>query len=581
MHADRIILCGGCPPPPRTRAEQIVALNLTGASANVNLKITDLARRLSSDVPDVLVDLVEIASYVYCADQAITRGGDGALAVGKHWRRLHFHIPVRLPDLWSAAEVSEALRDTLSFLSEDEYDFRFTQLIEAPPMQRYLELGGQQSGFSDPDEVLLFSGGLDSLGGVVQEAVRHGRKVALVSPRSSPKIHSRQRQLVADLAARCGETSRPLHVPVWVHKTGEEAREFTQRSRSFLYAALATAVAKMFDLSRIRFYENGVTSLNLPISEQAIGARASRTTHPQVLNGFAGLFSRLLGQPFAVENPFLWNTKAEIVNLIGDAGCGELIKHSVSCMHTRDQTIQLTHCGRCPQCISRRFATLASRYAGCDPAEMYKVDLLLGERKKGPELTLVESFIRSATDIKSMNEFQRIERYGEISRVLRHVQPLTADEVAEGVIRLHRIHAGEVTRVMDAAIAEHASEIREEKLPATCAVILAVPRSYKVARAEQPQPVAAWRDQPAPADGDDGRIKLPYSETDDRIFRVVGEQNLRVVTNEDIQRRYRIQIRQVLKRDPSLNALRPRLNRIRRYHSLPMSNEIRKNSVNK
>jgi hypothetical protein len=68
-------------------------------------------------------------------------------------------------------------------------------------------------------------------------------------------------------------------------------REYTQRSRSFLYAALGATVAAMVGRDRIRFYENGVVSLNLPVSAQAIGARATRTTHPRVLNGFAELFT--------------------------------------------------------------------------------------------------------------------------------------------------------------------------------------------------------------------------------------------------------------------------------------------------
>jgi hypothetical protein len=50
-------------------------LDLGGNNPNVDLEITDISRRLSSNVPDILTDLVEIASYVYCADQALTLGG--------------------------------------------------------------------------------------------------------------------------------------------------------------------------------------------------------------------------------------------------------------------------------------------------------------------------------------------------------------------------------------------------------------------------------------------------------------------------------------------------------------------------
>ena len=52
-----------------------IGLNLHGPSANVHLKIADISKRLLANIPDVLVDLLEVASYVYAADSAISRGG--------------------------------------------------------------------------------------------------------------------------------------------------------------------------------------------------------------------------------------------------------------------------------------------------------------------------------------------------------------------------------------------------------------------------------------------------------------------------------------------------------------------------
>ena len=388
--ADHIILCGGAPAPRHAKPDQIVRLDLGSDEPNVDLEIVDISRRLSSDVPDVLTDLVEIASFVYCADQAVTRGGEGVLAFGGHWRRnFIFHIPVRLPSIWSSPNVLDVLRKTLAILSEDTYYFHFVQRINAVPMQQYLKLGDGDSTTQELDEVLLFSGGVDSLGGTVQEAVLDKRRVALVSHRSNSKVFSRQKQLIGGLHAICKQNP-PLHIPVWVHQSGTEGREYTQRSRTFLYASLAAAVARVFGLKRIRFYENGVVSLNLPISEQVVGARATRTTHPQVLDGFAGLFSLLVEETFAVENPFLWVTKTEVVNLIGDAGCGHLIEQSVSCMHPHEQAKEKPHCGRCSQCISRKYATLASRFSNCDPDSLYQIDLLTGPRLPDKDLTLVE-----------------------------------------------------------------------------------------------------------------------------------------------------------------------------------------------
>jgi hypothetical protein len=580
---DHIVLCGDASPPRLPNTEQIVRLDLGSTEPTVELKIIDISRCLSSDVPDVIVDLIEIASYVYCADQAVTRGGEGVLARGADWRRqFTFHIPVRRPDVWSSQEVVDVLKRTLSTLSEDEYEFRFQPQTNAMPIQHYLELlQDADSDVEDVEEVLLFSGGLDSLAGAVQESVLDKRRVALVSHRSNPKISSRQKELVKRLQAFC-EHRAPLHVPVWVHKTGSTGREYTQRSRSFLYASLALPVARAFGLRRIRFYENGIVSLNLPISEQVVGTRATRTTHPQVLNGFAKLFSLLIQQPFTVENPLLWRTRAEVVNVIGDAGCSDLIQHSVSCMHTHEQTVDKPHCGRCSQCVGRRFATLASRYAEKDPANIYKVDLLEGEREMDKDLTLVESFIRKATDMKEMADFELIKNCGEVTRVLRHVPPLTSNEVAENIVRLHRQHAREVTQVVDNAISAHPTEIRERKLPRTCAIMMAVTEDYNrdskhPASKSKVSLFGNAQSQPREAQG---AWMSRYSPNDDKVYRLVGNDNFRVLTNQEIGRRFTRSIRSQLGRDITPEALRACLNRVRRHHRLPKSWNVQKNAVN-
>jgi hypothetical protein len=483
--ADHLIVCGAAPLPPRVKAADAIRLQLHGQDQNVELEIIDISRRLSTEVPDVVTDLVEIAAYVYCADQLISRGGDGVVSFGAEWRRtFSFQIPVRLPDLWSSPSISNALRKTLGFLSDDSYEFRFSTMSNPVPLQQYLKFEDPNSTVQDIDEVLLFSGGLDSLGGAVKEAVLEKGRTALVSHRSTSKIFSRQKKLVEELQAVC-KGHPPLHVPIWVHKRGIRSQEYTQRTRSFLYGALAFAVARIFRLERIRFYENGVISLNLPISEQSVGARATRTTHPQTLNGFEELFSHIIQTKFSVENPFIWSTKTQVVDLVGDSGCAHLIRHSISCMHTHEQTLERPHCGRCSQCIWRRFATLASRYAVDDCLTLYGVDLLTGERLDTKDRTLVESYIRVATDLGCMNELQLVQAYGEVGRVLRHLAPLSSNQVAENLVRLFREHASEVGRVMDNAIANHASDIREGRLPASCAIVLAVAERYRTANSPE------------------------------------------------------------------------------------------------
>ena len=169
MSNERDILCGGASPRRRQGTDSL-HLWLWGNGKNIFLTIEDIEKRLTANVPDVLTDLLEIAAYVYTADQAVTRGGNGVLDHGANWRReLRFLIPVRKPDLWKSPPVKRSLTETLGFLSEDDYTFTFTKLRDPRPMSHYLEFGpGGATGF-DAEEVVLFSGGLDSLAGATDE----------------------------------------------------------------------------------------------------------------------------------------------------------------------------------------------------------------------------------------------------------------------------------------------------------------------------------------------------------------------------------------------------------------------------
>ena len=127
-------------------------------------------------------------------------------------------------------------------------------------MAEYFEFKDKEETAFTPDEVILFSGGLDSLSGTVEELVGYGKKVALVSHRSASKIAGAQKVLVDKLRSRFG-ANRVLHVPVWANLDGSLGREPTHRTRSFLFAALGVVTARMFDRDSIRFFENGVVSL--------------------------------------------------------------------------------------------------------------------------------------------------------------------------------------------------------------------------------------------------------------------------------------------------------------------------------
>src|SRR5208283_2513687 len=242
---------------PRSFPTDTLKLDVNASAASphkVNLYLGDLSRPLADNIPDVLTDMLEIAAYVYCADQFTKRGTKLMTDMGADWRRkFRFRIPVRCLDVWSKDSVLEALVETLGFLSEDEFSFEFLQAPASTGLQPYL-------GFSDPsakeislDEVMLFSGGLDSLAGAVDELIGNNKKVALVSHQSSTMVASKQNGLINALRERLN--GRQLfYVPVTINKGQEEAVTFTQRSRSLLFATLGLIVARMFHKNELSFF---------------------------------------------------------------------------------------------------------------------------------------------------------------------------------------------------------------------------------------------------------------------------------------------------------------------------------------
>jgi DNA-binding response OmpR family regulator/7-cyano-7-deazaguanine synthase in queuosine biosynthesis len=479
MANEHVILCGHAALSSRERvwrdAPQL-RLRLGKGKADVHLNIDRLSRQLCAGLPAVAIDLLELASYLYAADQATPRGGTREFDYGQRWRRhFRFEVPVRRPEVWSRRDVAVPLAETLGFLADETYEFAFVRHRNPPLMDGYLfqEAGpGEAEGV---EEVMLFSGGLDSLGGAVQEVLQGRRKVALVSHRPVNKLYARQRRLAAAIASRVAEARlKPIHVAIEVNKGKPLGIEFTQRTRSFLFAAFAAVVASVFRLPRVRFYENGVISLNLPISPQVLGGWATRTTHPRVLNGFQQLFSALFEGAFHVENPFLWKTKAQILTEIKAAGHGDLCALAGSCTHTIATTKTQSHCGRCSQCVDRRLNALAARLDRAeDPEEIYASDVLTGARE-GAELTLIERYLGTARRVERMRtpaEF--LAEFAEASRVLRQLR-VTPDRAVQLIFDLHKRHARGITEALAAAVRAGSDDLIRRNLPTNCLLRLSL-----------------------------------------------------------------------------------------------------------
>jgi hypothetical protein len=451
---DLVIYCAGAKAAQGRKADLDLNIGVRGrGQTTTTVTPFEITRQMMANVPDRLADLFGMSCYVHCTDRLAARDKPEMPEGGARWRRtLHFLIAVRDPEFWNTPTINAMLCSTLGFLSGDRLTFDFVQRDGSTRQQDYLDLqGGGPAAECKPEEIVLFSGGLDSLAGAVDALPVCGIPVVLASHQLANFLHSIQARLAAALREGAG-SSRLLHVGVGLKGLGEMA-EPTQRTRSFLFACFGMVVAHLFGRRSVSFYENGIVSTNLPIASHVLGTRATRTTHPRVLRDYATLFSRVTSSDAEVRNPFFWDTKADIVRRIADAGCGDLIATSFSCASTRRATLTSgQHCGVCTQCLDRRFGILAADCGHLEPAIQYVVELFRGEGKAGVEAVTAESYVLAAHRYARSSEAGFLGAHGEAFRALRY---LGLDPGAAAT-RLHQLHIRHGEAVASALAAETA-----------------------------------------------------------------------------------------------------------------------------
>ena len=334
-------------------------------------------------------------------------------------------------------------------------------------MGAYLGYGDADGRGSDASTIVLFSGGLDSFAGAVQELNSSDRHVILLSRRLGGMTDLRQHELAEALKARYPQ--RITHVPVRAGLTeATKAAEHTQRTRSFLLAALAIVSAAIERSNRICFYENGIMSINLPISTQVIGSRASRSTHPRSLMLLRNLATALGYGNIDVTNPFIWKTKAEVVGELRNQPEAIAIPRTLSCSHTQEMTTAKPYCGKCAQCLQRRIATIGIR-PECDSAEAYEIDFLTGPRQDGIDRAMAFDLPNSALDFAHLSDAGFVAKFAtELGWVATGYPEQTQADVARLVLALGRRHGQTVREILVAATQEHAAALVDRTLPESC-----------------------------------------------------------------------------------------------------------------
>lgn len=368
---------------------------------NVKIKLTDFVTGIYK-LEDRYKDLMEIASFVFAADRKASRGNDEIVEAHSWSRSFEIHIGVRDLQFWLSEEVKALLSKLLKFITGDHiYEFYFYQADSELPYTLF-DNDEFKVKPENPLNVLLFSGGLDSLAGAIETLAKTEKDVCLVSHQTGhPTARKTQDVLYRELKDEYGD--RLSHYKFECCLTKENSKDESQRTRSFLYTSIAFAVAATNNENRIYVYENGITSMNFPETQDLMNARSSRTTHPKTLALLEEVFSKVIGKKFKIKNDYLRKTKTDVVEVIKENKKLELLDSSVSCSVTRKKKKGFTHCGKCSQCIDRIFAVHSAGVMNYDDSGIYEYRFYK-EDLDGPYITKsLTDYLRLSQQFKNNN----------------------------------------------------------------------------------------------------------------------------------------------------------------------------------
>ena len=486
----QIVLCNGADPPQQLDQSKLITLEYrdsVGSIPNVELALSDFVRDVFH-LPDRILDLLEIAAYVFCADRLTSRGSKDNVEYHSWSRLFHFVIKVRDYDFWNTQDVKEKLKEALVFMSGDQaYHFTFQAGHSTPPVGPF-DTETSQIEPQQNTKVILFSGGLDSLAGVVECLENSSEQLCLISHRSGPGTARTQDQLIKALDERY--PNRIKYYKFSCKLSGIRAKEETQRTRAFLYTSIAYALSYALSQGKIFVYENGITSINFPKQENQINARASRTTHPKTITLLENLFSEINQSKIKIITPFLWKTKTDIFRIIAEVGLKDFITSAVSCSQTFKNRSQATHCGGCSQCIDRRFAAYGSELDDADEG-VYTLDFIQrGIEDREVKIALID-YVRQAKELASLNiENFYNQMFSELADLIDYVPGANEIEKIESVWELSQRHGEQVGHALRRMREIHDNPY--DSLPENSALQMVARREYLMRPISRPNSIEVF-----------------------------------------------------------------------------------------
>jgi len=325
----------------------------------------------SADLLDVLptlaADLLRVALAVYAVDrlqrrQSRTAGG---------CRNIHLDVGVTEPDFWEDSATTRPLTQALRLLGSDEWILRFHNV---EPSKRPLGLKFQKN-----HRICLYSTGLDSAAGLAKRLRDAREPVTAVTVWHQAHQGRRALHQLKAIATRYDVRVDPVLIRTALVKPPVfREQERTQRTRTFLFGAIAGAVACVDTASVVEMYENGVGIINLPLMHgMAVGPRSTKSSHPQCLRLMSEIVSRVAQRPIEFVLPHVERTKAELVRTLVEDGLVDVAHDTVSCVRYPVRS-KAKQCGVCPACLGRRQAMIVGGIE--EPSTSYEQDLFRADQ---------------------------------------------------------------------------------------------------------------------------------------------------------------------------------------------------------
>ncbi len=239
--------------------------------------------------------------------------------------------------------------------------------------------------------VCLFSGGIDSLAGIL-------KLPGSLKPTAGAFVsHDRMASRVTYLE---DSVLRARAIPIQ-KVTIQRGRTGFQQMRGFLYLTIGAILAKLSGTDNVVVSETGQTMFLPPL---AALDQITVTTHPTLVEITKEILHESYGIKFHVYEPFSDLTKAEVVSL---CDAKEAIPGTNSCITTRFANQPYSHCGRCYGCLVRRLGCVV---AGVKDAQ-YAKDVLVkgvgdrvlggwpGQAIKANDLLDLQALLRFSRDV--------------------------------------------------------------------------------------------------------------------------------------------------------------------------------------